>query len=138
MTKSSCLIPCRGLYADIEHHTENATVESNDEGYEKIFKDYELYKRGFHSEYPYPTYFSDYKLRQKLHYVNIYFRSPTYDNIVKDQKANFETKLSMVGGTMGLFAGFSIMSSIEIAYFAAKMMIDLGRKFKLMFTKTKC
>ena len=31
-----------------------------------------------------------------------------YDRITKHERANFETRLSVVGGTMGLFSGFSL------------------------------
>ena len=50
----------------------------------------------------------------KLRFVNIYFSTPTFDKITKDEKANFESKLSVVGGTMGLLTGFSILCGIEM------------------------
>ena len=63
----------------------------------------------------------------KLHLVKISFATPTYDKIMKDEKANLETKLSTIGGTMGLMTGFIIISGIEILYFAARIVIDLAR-----------
>ena len=58
-----------------------------------------------------------YEIKTRLHWVKIYFATPTFDNIQKDEKANFETKFSTVGGTMGLLTGFSILSGVEILYF---------------------
>ena len=33
-----------------------------------------------------------------------------------------EAQLSLIGGTMGLFSGFSIISGIEIVFFLAKLL----------------
>ena len=71
---------------------------------------------------------SEYKRKTKLHLVQIYFATPTFDKITKDVKANFETKLSTIGGTMGLLTGFSIISGIEILYYAAKFLIQFCQK----------
>ena len=60
--------------------------------------------------------------------MKIYFATPTFDHIEKDEKANFETKLSAIGGTMGLLTGFSIISGVEICYFAVKILIGFLRK----------
>ena len=60
--------------------------------------------------------------------MNIYFSTPTFDKVTKDEKANFESKLSVVGGTMGLLTGFSILSGIEIIYFTFKMFRQVIRK----------
>ena len=73
--------------------------------------------------------YSDYKKKSKLHYVKIYFATPTFDRIMKDEKANLETKLSTIGGTMGLLTGFSIISGIEILYFAAKIISSFLQKY---------
>ena len=71
----------------------------------------------------------------QLHWVRIYFDTPTFDKITKDQKANFETKLSAIGGTMGLLTGFSLISGVEILYFVVKKLLNItGKKPK---TKTK-
>ena len=70
-----------------------------------------------------------FKKETRLHFIQIYMASPTFDRITKDEKANFETKLSTIGGTMGLLTGFSIISGVEIAYFVAKILISGVRKF---------
>ena len=58
-----------------------------------------------------------FKRKQKLGFVQIGFATPSFDMIIKDEKANLETKLSTIGGTMGLLTGFSIISGVEIIYF---------------------
>ena len=56
-----------------------------------------------------------------LQFVRIHFDTPTFDRITKDRKAKFVDKLSAIGGTMGLLTGFSIISGVEIIYFAFKL-----------------
>ena len=55
-----------------------------------------------------------------LQLVQIYFDTATYDNIVKDVSVTLADQLGAIGGTMGLFAGFSFLSAMEIIYFLAK------------------
>ena len=63
----------------------------------------------------------DYEWKNNLRFVRIYFSTPTFDRIEKDRAAKFVDMLSAIGGTMGLLTGFSIISAVEIAYFAAKI-----------------
>ena len=67
----------------------------------------------------------DYEWKNKLRYVRIYLDSPTFDRIEKDRAAKFVDMLSAIGGTMGLLTGFSIISGVEIIYFAVKIIINL-------------
>ena len=62
----------------------------------------------------------DYEWQNKLRFVRIYFDTPTFDRIEKDRAAKFVDMLSAIGGTMGLLTGFSIISGVEIIYFAGK------------------
>ena len=57
--------------------------------------------------------------------VRIYFDTPTFDRITKDERAKFEDMLSTIGGTLGLLTGFSIISGVEIIYFFLKMFAGL-------------
>ena len=66
--------------------------------------------------------------KTNLHLVRIYFATPTFDRITKDEKANFEDKVSVIGGTFGLLTGFSIISGVEIIYFGVKITANLARK----------
>jgi hypothetical protein len=63
--------------------------------------------------------------------VRIFFATPTFDRITKDEKANFETKLSTVGGTMGLLTGFSIISGVEVIYFCIKIAVKIVKDLLL-------
>ena len=72
--------------------------------------------------------------------VHIYFDTSTFDRVEKDVKVTRKldlfklfflnllpqvtlvAQLGLIGGTMGLFTGFSILSGIEIVYFASKFL----------------
>merc|ERR1719458_77467 len=56
-----------------------------------------------------------------LHLVQIYFDTATFDNIERDKKIKTEAQLSLIGGTMGLLTGFSIISGIEIIFFLFRL-----------------
>ena len=63
-----------------------------------------------------------------LQVVQIYFSTATYDNIVNDVSVSLADQISAIGGTMGLFAGFSILSAVEILYFMLKYLFSLMSK----------
>ena len=67
----------------------------------------------------------DYEWKNKLRFVRIYFETHTFDRIEKDRAAKFVDMLSAIGGTMGLLTGFSIISGVEIVYFATKIIINV-------------
>ena len=60
--------------------------------------------------------------------IRIYFETPTFDRITKDQAAKIVDMLSAIGGTMGLLTGFSVISGIEIIFFAVNMFLAVIRK----------
>ena len=62
--------------------------------------------------------------------MRIYFDTPTFDRITKDRAAKFVDMLSAIGGTMGLLTEFSIISGVEIIYFAMKIMVNISRTRK--------
>ena len=55
-----------------------------------------------------------------LQVVLIGVGSATYDQIEYDLAFTMEGALGLVGGTMGLFSGFSVLSGVEIVYYLAK------------------
>ena len=79
------------------------------------------------------------KNKLDLQLVHIYFDTSTFDRVEKDVKVlklqnmskifkilcqvTVVAQLGVIGGTMGLFTGFSILSGIEIVYFAAKFFL---------------
>ena len=62
---------------------------------------------------------------QPVQFVKIYLATATYDEIEKDEKVTTEAALGLIGGTMGLFTGFSILSGVEIIYYLAKFFMSL-------------
>ena len=62
--------------------------------------------------------------------MRIYFDTPTFDRITKDRAAKFVDMLSAIGGTMGLLTGFSIISGVEMLYFAVKIVLSLRKNTK--------
>ena len=58
-----------------------------------------------------------------LQLVEIYFDTATFDDIERDKKIKTEAQLSLIGGTMGLLTGFSIISGIEIIFFLFRLII---------------
>ena len=41
-------------------------------------------------------------------------------------RVNLESALGVIGGTMGLFTGFSVLSAVEIVYYAIKYLASLN------------
>ena len=62
-----------------------------------------------------------------LHLVQIYFDTATYDQIERDVKVTLESQLGLIGGTMGLLTGFSILSAVEIVYFVVRCFLSLKK-----------
>ena len=58
--------------------------------------------------------------------VQIYFDTATFDDIERDKKIKMEAQLSLIGGTMGLLTGFSIISGIEIIFFFLRSVVNIN------------
>ena len=56
-----------------------------------------------------------------LQLIQIYFDTATFDDIERDKKIKMEAQLSLIGGTMGLLTGFSIISGVEIIFFLLRL-----------------
>lgn len=56
--------------------------------------------------------------------VKINFDVPHATRITKEKRVSFADAVSSVGGTLGLFTGFSILSIIEIVHWALKAVLD--------------
>ena len=69
----------------------------------------------------------DFQWKNDLKMIRIYFDTPIFDRINKDRAAKFVDILSAIGGTMGLLTGFSIISAVEIIYFAVKFLLNCMR-----------
>ena len=62
--------------------------------------------------------------------MKIKFIAPAFDKVTKDRAAKFVDQLSAIGGTMGLLTGFSIISGVEILYFAIKISVSYFKSFR--------
>ena len=61
------------------------------------------------------------EFQSTLQLVEIYFDTATFDDIERDKKIKTEAQLSLIGGTMGLLTGFSIISGVEIIFFLLRL-----------------
>ena len=57
--------------------------------------------------------------------IQVYLATDTFDEIEKDDRVTTEAALGLIGGTMGLFTGFSILSGVEIFYYLIKFFMSL-------------
>ena len=71
------------------------------------------------------NFVKEFEWKNRLRFVRIHFDTPTFDKVKKDRAAKFSNMLSSIGGTMGLLTGFSLISAIEIMYFAIKIVYDV-------------
>ena len=60
-----------------------------------------------------------------MHFVQIYFVPASYDEIERDIKLTLEGQLGLIGGTMGLLTGCSILSGVEILYYIINFVMSL-------------
>ena len=67
--------------------------------------------------------------------MRIYFGAETFNQVTKDRAVKFVDEISAIGGTLGLFTGFSIISAIEIGYFGVKIILQIVKK--IITKKTK-
>ena len=129
-----CHINCYGLYADTDYNP--AKLSNNIKDHlvlERLRKAYDEYKSSYVKnmilEYTGDNQLTKYEIRKKpyhpLQLVQIYFDTATYDEIVKDVSVTLADQLGVIGGTMGLFAGFSFLSAVELLYFFVKYLLDL-------------
>ena len=134
-----CQKNCNGLYADTDYNPAKLSNYTKDLlVLERIRKAYDEYKSSFVQnmflEDLSDSFTTRYKIRTKpyhpLQVVQIYFDTATYDEIAKDVSVTLADQLGAIGGTMGLFAGFSFLSAVELLYFLVKYFLDLlWRKF---------
>ena len=61
----------------------------------------------------------------EIYFIEIYFDTSTYDKVEQDKKMTLEAQLGLIGGTMGLLTGFSILSGVEILYYAIRFFVSL-------------
>ena len=157
----SCNISCNGLYADVQYESTDDKNKDTFDIIQKSYNSYknsfalniEFYQDSYKEvdlsmldHYIYDNaYVKDYP---DLIFVDIFFDTATYDEITRDVKVMFkfqdfyrkensrqvsiESALSLIGGTLGLLTGFSILSGVEVIYFLIRFFVSLsghkGRK----------
>ena len=126
---ASCSVSCSGLYADVSFKASATDNKENVENVDKLKRlqdEYINYKRSFSENLVFDQNTKMANLSfPPLQVVQIYFNTATYDKIEKDQKVTLEAQLGVIGGTMGLLTGFSILSGVEIIYFAVKLFVRI-------------
>ena len=55
----------------------------------------------------------------------------------QDKKMTLEAQLGLIGGTMGLLTGFSILSGVEIVYYIIRFFVSLRMTRSEVVTATK-
>ena len=71
------------------------------------------------------------EIQSTLQLVEIYFDTATIDDIERDKKIKTEAQLSLIGGTMGLLTGFSIISGIEIIIFFLRSVVNIDNFIRM-------
>jgi len=95
--------------------------KTDDFKFKDLIKDYMVYKIGNESsKIEYPNDIKALKDENPLETVLIAYDTSTFDLITMDRQTRFTDQLSAVGGTMGLLTGFSLISGVEILFFAGK------------------
>ena len=133
----SCPEKCDGLHADVNLNIDIISNKTKDYlVLERLRQAYDKYKTSFVKNMfvdKDEKFSNDWSTRFKttrkpyhaLQLVQIYFDTATYDEIVKDVSVTLADQLGAIGGTMGLFAGFSFLSAVELLYFFVKYLLDL-------------
>lgn len=62
--------------------------------------------------------------KENIAKVNIYLRDPFVKRIVREEKISIITFIGSVGGLLGLFMGFSVVTLFEILYLLALWLIN--------------
>ena len=126
---------CQGIYADVQYtNTTEGQVKEDLPELANLQEQYNSYKRSFTENLVFdrsnPNHTSVIPY-QSVQVIQIYFDTATYDEVEKDEKVTVEAQLGVVGGTMGLLTGFSIISGVEIVYFSIKLFFMILRQHKL-------
>ncbi len=75
-------------------------------------------------------------VRESFYHVNIYFRQMSVEQHVQEPSFSFPDLCSSIGGILGLWAGFSVMTIIEIGSFIIKSICIVCSKKKTIASAT--
>ena len=68
------------------------------------------------------------RFRRDIIYLNFFFDTQIITQITLEMRVSTFDKLSLIGGTMGLFTGISIITVIEIIWWMAQFLIVAFRQ----------
>ena len=139
-----CRVSCTGIYADVEF-AKNMHSKDSEKKVSLLQERYNDYKNRYARNIKFDSNDHNlsmlkciYKLSRQLiltisdttikynqlQLYQIYFDTATFDVIERDVKMTLTGQLGLIGGTMGLLTGFSILSAVEICYFAGKFFMS--------------
>ena len=108
------------LYEKNEEHkklfAKNLVFDPTSESFSKLFDTLNIFLE------------SDSSVTHEPQVINIYFDTGSFDEIEKGRKVTLEAQLGVIGGTMGLFTGFSLVSAVEIVYFVIRLFMSIFHK----------
>ena len=137
---------CTGLYTDTLYTVSHSPVFSKENGIELLADLHEKYNEhknlfaknllfdptseSFSESFDTLSIFilSDSSVTYEPQVINIYFETGSFDEIEKGRKVTLEAQLGVIGGTMGLFTGFSLVSAVEIVYFVIRFVMSIFHK----------
>ena len=123
----ACTSPCKGIYADVVKNNEDLQAKKY---FSQDLDKYKKYKLGFNDEgdlflsYMHMRFLLLGFKRAMDRMIRIRFGTFTFEKIKKAAKANWIDKLSHIGGTAGLFNGFSFISVFEFLIFVIYIFIN--------------
>ena len=121
-----CLKPCDGIYVDVKKYPVEIVQLPE---YQILIEHYSNYTWMHNMKYR-ESRFEENQHKKTLKFVRIFIDTTRFNKITKDRAAKFVDMLSAIGGTMGLLTGFSIISAVEIFYYANKLIMSCLMKKK--------
>ena len=149
-----CRVSCTGLYAGVtfsegnpKEKTKDGALIQDSKVFSQLIKDYKSYKSTFLrnvkfnstspnlGKYMKSIWFWNIALfivassnEAEMYFIEVFIDISTYDKVEQDKKMTLEAQLGLIGGTMGLLTGFSILSGVEIIYYAIRFFASLRVK----------
>merc|ERR1712192_60382 len=143
----NCTVNCEGLHADFTGRLEEDNVNTILSGLEtkiqpekgskigkghsfkhvsRMISEYRRLKKNMVTKFNFNAYAIDGQFGEEvpestLELVHIFFDTATFDKLERDKKIKYDAQLSLIGGTMGLLTGFSIISGVEIIFFLFRL-----------------
>ena len=155
LVSPQCRVSCTGLYADVNYYN-GTRKDTYWQKFANMTENYHRYLNDYAENLIYNSSTRNLSIKAlnmswlkshllfsvspkrfpPLHMVQIYFDTATYDEVERDTKVTLESQLGVIGGTMGLLTGFSLLSGVEILYFVSKFFTSL-KLFRLLIVSIR-